>query len=77
MKTTPFQLVIIGLFALAAFAAVGVLSGIITLPQSAEESAAGKVVVWGTLDNDAFQFTENFLDLQIKIFLFNTYRNLR
>lgn len=61
MKTTPFQMVIIGLFALAAFAAVGVLSGIIKLPQSAEENLSGTVIAWGTIDAKAFQFTENVL----------------
>lgn len=63
MKTTPFQMTIIGFFGLAALAAVGVLSGIITLPQSADESVAGTVVAWGTLDQNTFQFTENPLRL--------------
>ena len=61
MKTTPFQMVIIGLFGLAAFAAVGVLSGIIPLPKSSEENVSGPVVVWGTIDQKAFQFTKNTL----------------
>lgn len=70
MKTTPFQLAIIGFFGFAALAAVGVLSGIIKLPQSADKSIAGTVVVWGTLDQKAFQFTENPLMLVNKNIVF-------
>lgn len=61
MKTTPFQLTIMGFFGLTALAAVGVLSGIIKLPQSADAKVSGSVVMWGTIDEKAFQFTENFL----------------
>lgn len=66
MKTTPFQMTIIGLFGLAAFAAVGVLSGVIKLPKSAQENISGPVVVWGTIDQKSFQFTENSLKLSHK-----------
>ena len=66
MKMSPFQLVIIGLFGLAALGAVGVLSGVIKLPQSANENLSGSVTMWGTIDAKAFQFTENFLQSQNK-----------
>ena len=61
MKMSPFQLIISGLFALAAMAAIGVLSGVIKLPQSADQNISGNVVIWGTIDSKAFQFTSNFI----------------
>lgn len=66
MKMSPFQLVIIGFFVFAALAAVGVLSGIITLPQSADQKISGKVVAWGTIDPSAFGFTSNILQVNNK-----------
>ena len=61
MKTSPLQLFVMGLFALAALSAVGVLSGVIKLPQSADQNISGNVVIWGTIDSKAFQFTSNFI----------------
>ncbi len=49
MKTSPLQLFVMGLFALAALSAVGVLSGVIKLPQSADQNISGNVVIWGTI----------------------------
>lgn len=60
-KTSPFQMTVIGFFVITALAAVGVLSGVIKLPQSADESLSGTVTAWGTIDSKAFIFTENFL----------------
>lgn len=54
-------MVIMGIFGLMALAAVGVLSGVIPLPKSAEENISGTVVAWGTLDPQGFQFVENTL----------------
>jgi hypothetical protein len=61
MTKSPFQLIVMVFFALAALVAVGVLSGVITLPKSAKESVQGSVVAWGTLDEKTFRFSTNFL----------------
>lgn len=61
MTKSPFQLIVMVFFALAALVAVGVLSGVITLPKSAKENVQGTVVAWGTLDEKAFRFSTNFI----------------
>ena len=58
---TPFQMIVMGLFGFAAFAAVGVLAGFIPLPQSANEKIKGNIIAWGTIDQDAFKFTESII----------------
>lgn len=70
MTKSPFQLIVMVLFALAALVAVGVLSGVITLPKSAKESVQGSVVAWGTLDEKTFRFSTNFLKTLNKNVLF-------
>lgn len=66
MKTSPIQLIIMIFFGMMAMGALGVLSGVITLPKSAEENISGQVVAWGTLDPKAFQFVENQIKLANK-----------
>ncbi len=55
-----------GLFGLLALGAVGVLSGFIPLPKSGDTSITGSVTVWGTIDDDAFQFATSILGVKYK-----------
>lgn len=59
-----------GFFGLLALGAVGVLSGFIPIPKSGDANITGTVTVWGTLDDDAFQFATSILGVKNKNIIF-------